>query len=284
MIYRVLTCALIALMCWPAAAQNPMGVSTTWEELAPNFYGVRQGTGRSLVITTGQGVIYIDPLNAEAAAAGLKFIREVTDEPIKYVIYSHQHWDHILGAQVLKDAGATIISHEACVKHFYSHSHPDLVMPDQTIGGNTNLILGDVTMELLYYGENHGDCLLVPWFPQINMPFIVDLVTPGFIGLPTMPDYDPGEWVRTLKEVEQLPFENFMSAHADAVAPKAALVERRMFLEDIMAIVKRELDAGTPTDEIVAKIDLPQYSHLAGYGTAFPGMVTRLRSYYVMGW
>jgi alkyl sulfatase BDS1-like metallo-beta-lactamase superfamily hydrolase len=68
-----------------------MGVSTQWEELAPNFYGVRQGTGRSLVITTGEGVIYIDPLNAEAAAAGLKFIREVTDEPIKYVIYSHQH-------------------------------------------------------------------------------------------------------------------------------------------------------------------------------------------------
>jgi glyoxylase-like metal-dependent hydrolase (beta-lactamase superfamily II) len=284
MTIRACVVAFAVLLSLPAAAQNPFGIETEWEELAPNVYGVREGTGRSLVLVTGEGVIYIDPLNPRAAAAGLKYIREVTDEPIKYVIYSHQHWDHILGAQVLKDEGATIISHEACLKHFTRHPHPDLVMPDRAVGGNATISLGDVTMELLYYGANHGDCLLVPWFPDLKMPFIVDLVTPGFIGLPTMPDYDPGEWVRTLKEVELLPFENFMSAHATAIAPKSALVERRMFLEDIMAIVKRELDAGTPAQEIAGKIDLPQYSHLAGYGTAFPGMVTRLRSYYVMGW
>ncbi len=116
------------------------------------------------------------------------------------------------------------------------------------------------------------------------MPFIVDLVTPGFIGIGLMPDYDPGEWVRSLLEIERLPFESFFAGHSTAVSPKSVLIERRMFLQDIMAVVKREYAAGTPLADVAGKIDLPKYQHLAGYGTSIPAFAQRLYWYYGLGW
>ena len=268
-----------------AFAQTPFGTqSYTIETLGPDTYGFRVGTARSLIIVGDEGVMYIDPLTPEDAKNGLAAVREITDKPIKYVVYSHQHWDHILGGQVFKDEGATFVSHVECVKHFYRHPNPDLVMPDITVEANDSLSLGNRTVQFLYFGPNHGDCLIVPWLPELNMPFIVDLVTPGFIGIGLMPDYDPGEWVRSLIEIERLPFENFISGHATAVSPKSVLAERRMFLEDIMAVVKKEYDADTPLAYVAAKIDLPKYKHLGGYGTTFPAFAQRLYWYYGLGW
>ncbi|MCB2107764.1 MAG: MBL fold metallo-hydrolase [Rhodobacteraceae bacterium] len=265
--------------------QDSMGMTKgTLENLGEDTYGWRVGTARSLIVVGEDGVLYVDPISPRVAKDGLAAVRTITDKPIKYVVYSHQHWDHILGAKVFKDEGATIVSHVACLKHFYRHPHPDLVLPDMTIESGDTLSLGNRDVQMLYFGPNHGDCLVVPWIKHLGMPFVVDLVTPGFIGIGLMPDYDPGEWVRSLKEIERLPFEQFIAGHATAISPKSVLAERRMFLEDIMAIVKREHDAGTPMDEVAAKIDLPQYKHLAGYGTSFPDFVKRLYTYYNIGW
>ena len=35
----------------------------------------------------------------------------MTDKPVKYVIYSHHHFDHVAGGKALKDAGAIFIAH-----------------------------------------------------------------------------------------------------------------------------------------------------------------------------
>ena len=256
----------------------------TVEDLGDGVYGFFTVAARSLVIVTDAGVIYIDPLSREDAERGLIALRKITSQPVKIVIYSHQHWDHVLGAKVFKDQGAEIVSHAACVKWFERHPHPDLVMPDRTVAGGEVIALGGKRIQLRYFGANHGDCLLVPWLLDRNMPFLVDLATPGTLPIGAMPDYDPGEWVRTLKELEAIPFDTFISAHGPATAPKSVLTERRQFLEDVMAIVARELKAGTPVKAIAAKIDLPQYAHLRGYPTELPTLVDRLSYYYGMGW
>ncbi len=75
---------------------------------------VYRGTN-GLFMVTDEGVIVVDPISEEAAPKFLAAIRAVTDAPIKYLVYSHWHWDHIQGGQVFKDAGATIIAHEKCI-------------------------------------------------------------------------------------------------------------------------------------------------------------------------
>ena len=63
-----------------------------------------------------RGVIATDPISygrPQAAKAYLEEIRKITKAPIKYLIYSHHHYDHIAGGKPFKDAGATVIAHRA---------------------------------------------------------------------------------------------------------------------------------------------------------------------------
>ena len=39
-------------------------------------------------------------------------IKKVTSQPVKYVIYSHNHYDHITGGKPFKDLGARFIAHK----------------------------------------------------------------------------------------------------------------------------------------------------------------------------
>jgi glyoxylase-like metal-dependent hydrolase (beta-lactamase superfamily II) len=77
-------------------------------------------------------VIATDPISADAAAAMMEEIRKVTDRPVKYVIYTHNHYDHTLGGKIFKDAGAKFVSQENCMDEFRRHPNPALVMPDET--------------------------------------------------------------------------------------------------------------------------------------------------------
>ena len=54
----------------------------------------------SLYYITKDGVVVIDPCGKRIAERMAQLIKEKTNLPVKYVIYSHNHWDHIAGAKV----------------------------------------------------------------------------------------------------------------------------------------------------------------------------------------
>ena len=47
---------------------------------------------RSIFVVTDDGVIATDPVNQTHAARMREAIAALTDQPVKYVVYSHQHW------------------------------------------------------------------------------------------------------------------------------------------------------------------------------------------------
>jgi glyoxylase-like metal-dependent hydrolase (beta-lactamase superfamily II) len=61
--------------------------------------------GNSVVILASDGVLVFDANGTPAAAAAvLAEIRKMTDQPVKYLVISHWHWDHWYGAEVYKQA------------------------------------------------------------------------------------------------------------------------------------------------------------------------------------
>lgn len=61
------------------------------------------------------GAIAIESVNTEHATGLLQAIRELTDQPVKHLLHSHNHWDHSSGGQVFKEVGAPTLAHvEAC--------------------------------------------------------------------------------------------------------------------------------------------------------------------------
>ena len=80
-----------------------------------NVYIFRYMGHQSMFIVTPQGVIATDPIGRyrpQAVTTYIDEIKKVTDQPVKYVIYSHAHYDHIAGGKPFKDAGARFIAHK----------------------------------------------------------------------------------------------------------------------------------------------------------------------------
>jgi glyoxylase-like metal-dependent hydrolase (beta-lactamase superfamily II) len=91
----IMTAALAAT----AQAQTPPPYAATKVDGTENVYIFRFGGHQSMFIVTPQGVIATDPigLRRPAAKAYIEEIEKITKAPIKYVIYSHSHFDHIAG-------------------------------------------------------------------------------------------------------------------------------------------------------------------------------------------
>ncbi|HET7219903.1 MAG TPA: MBL fold metallo-hydrolase [Vicinamibacterales bacterium] len=78
-------------------------------------YGEVGLDGNALAVVSTDGVLVFDANGTPSAAAGvLAAIRKLTDQPVRYLVLSHWHWDHWYGAQVYKDAfpDIKIVAHE----------------------------------------------------------------------------------------------------------------------------------------------------------------------------
>lgn len=268
------------------AAPHP---SVETKRVADGVYVFRWGFYRNLFVVSDDGVIATDPMNPDAALLLMQEIRRITDKPVRYVIYSHQHWDHISGGAVFRQAGAKFISQENCVRHFRRHPNADVVMPDIVFPNTYQVTLGGKTIELQYFGPNHGDCLITMRLPQEKLLFIVDIVTPGRIAFRNMPDDSPVEVIRSLQEIEKLDFKAIIPGHGresdPPVSPASAVRAYREYLQALMAAVKAEWDKGNhELETLQSRIRLPQYEQWQGYDEWLPMNIERVWAYYHMGW
>ena len=80
-------------------------------EVADNLYRVANNSHRTVFLVTEEGVILADPINTEIATWLKREIDERFGVQVRYVLYSHHHWDHASGGAVFTDT-ATFVAHE----------------------------------------------------------------------------------------------------------------------------------------------------------------------------
>src|SRR5437764_346536 len=159
----VIAGALVAVCLGAAAyAQQPTQppFATTRVEGTDNVYIFRGGNHQAMFIVTSAGVIATDPIGygrPQMVETYVDEIKKVTSQPIKYLIYSHHHFDHIAGGKPFKDAGATIVSHKRAKERLAGLKDPHTVLPDETFDNKRTITLGGTTLELIYLGLNHSD-------------------------------------------------------------------------------------------------------------------------------
>src|SRR5215510_10002389 len=108
-----------------ALAQQPAPYET--RKLTDNVYIFRFGGAQSMFVVTPDGVIATDPMNPAAARAYVQEIRKVSQAPIRYVVYSHHHLDHIAGGAPFKEAGAVFVAHRRTKEHLEAIHDGDTV-------------------------------------------------------------------------------------------------------------------------------------------------------------
>ncbi len=246
-------------------------------EIAPGLYSFGNGFYFNAFMITDDGVVVMDSVNKDFAKASLEAIRKLTHKPIRYLIYSHSHYDHIGGGDVFKAEGAKVLSHETAALWLRGHPSPNVAMPDQTWSGSkSELKLGNRLINLLYFGANHGEGMTVFEFPREKVIFTVDLVVPNRVAFVYMPDFFPREWERTLAEMMKLDFERVMFAHGTPVGPKTSVADQLKYLQDLRAAIVAEFKKGTPVLEIPNVVKLPQYETWHGYKDWLPMNVWRV--------
>lgn len=291
---NVVSAVVIAgAMTWMAArsamAQAPGQAPFDMTKVADNVYSFRFFIHRNMIVVTNDGVIVTDPINPVSAGHMMTEIKKLTNQPVKLVIYSHNHWDHISGAKIFKDQGAKVIQHALAAKD--TRPSPNVIPADETFSGDKHVVtLGGTTVELIYAGSSHGSGMVVMRLPKERILHTIDVVTPGRVAFRNMPDFYPQDWIKALAKIEQLDFDRIIPGHGPAEAPKSAVIAQREYIQDLTkAVVEGTKKAGSPFafDKITSSVkdDLrPKYGKWAEFDNWMHLNVDRVILEQRIGW
>src|SRR5438067_13105602 len=116
------TCLLLAALtpqAWPQARalyQHTQYKGQEIGKLTGDVYYARMDDYVSAFMVTSDGIILVEPIGTEMATWLKGELARRFTVPVKYVIYSHSHWDHASGGAVYADT-ARFIGHENMLKN-----------------------------------------------------------------------------------------------------------------------------------------------------------------------
>ncbi len=289
-ILYVIACAALAAIILGGAAQaqqqpeqpKPLPFATTKVEGTDNVYVFRYANHQAMFVVTRDGVIATDPIGygrPQAVTTYVDEIKKVTDKPIKYLIYSHHHYDHISGGKPFKDAGAKIVAHKKAKERLAVLKDPATPLPDETMDKKRTINLGGTALELTYVGLNHSDSSIVMRLPKEKLIFVVDFLPVGTLPGRGMIDFYPLEAENSIKQVLAMDWERLIPGHPGApegrLGTKKDAQDQLTFLQDVSEAVKVEARAGKCWEPAEKEVKLPKYTSWPNYDTALPFVLRR---------
>ena len=253
--------ALAACGAGTALAQTAAPVREI-TQIGGNLYRFRNNNHYSVFVVTPQGIIATDPINADAAGWLKAQFKERFNQVARYVIYSHDHADHISGGEPFADT-ATFVAHENARRTIIGERRPTPV-PQLTLTERMRVELGGAAVDLVYVGANHSDNSLVMHFGEQKALFTVDFIPIKAFAFRTLPDaYIPG-WVDSLRRVEAMSYDTMIPGHGPLGKP-ADVTNFRVYLEELHAGVLAGARAGRTLEQLQAELTFEKYKDWGGY-------------------
>ncbi|HSC96643.1 MAG TPA: MBL fold metallo-hydrolase [Burkholderiales bacterium] len=274
----------------PALAQQPEKrplFATTKVDGTDHVYVFRYGNHQAMFVVTGDGVIATDPIGygrPQAVLTYLDEIRKVTSQPVKYVIYSHHHFDHIAGGKPFKDAGAKFVAHRRAWERLTALQDPHTVIPDELVTDHATIRLGNTAVELTFVGLNHSDSTIVMRLPREKLLFAVDFLPVGVVPGRGMIDFYPLEAEESIKKVLAMDWERLIPGHpgqpGGRLGTKKDVLDQLEFLRYASETVKVAAREGKCWDGVEKGVKLPKYESWPGYANNLQFVLRR----YCMLW
>lgn len=273
-LWLVVCCLLVQTPRTSAQSSTPDNEIT---KLADDVYLFRHKFHQSIFIITPKGVIVTDPISSDAATWLKAKIKTLTEQPVRYVIYSHHHNDHITGGSVFADT-ALFISQAAARPKILEAAYPLTPVPDLTFTDRMFIDLSGKRIELIYTGRNHSDNSLVVLLPQSRLLFAVDFIPVETVAYRALPDGYPDEWIGSLRQVEGLEFDTLVPGHGK-IGTREHVRMFRGYLQDLRAAVEEQVQKGVNLAEAKKNVQLPKYEQWARYADWLPENVEGMYRY-----
>jgi alkyl sulfatase BDS1-like metallo-beta-lactamase superfamily hydrolase len=253
------------------------------EKITDTIYLARGfSLGSSIMVITDEGLVIIDTTgNAEVAKDIKAEFRKITNKPVRYIIYTHGHLDHIYGTPVFMEEGSEVISTnkaveflkrqngwlkehhlrsrrnqsgrsvpEYAIKSLFGSPFPQqgkrhLVWPTITFDESYTFELGGKRFELYHTtGETPGH--LMVWMPKERALFPGDLYYSSFPNLST-PMLEPRQvkgWYESLDRMLTLKPINVIPSHSRAlIGEKESIDVMKHHSEAIKFVYEKTLQA-----------------------------------------
>jgi glyoxylase-like metal-dependent hydrolase (beta-lactamase superfamily II) len=245
--------------------------------------------GNAGFVVTDDGVLVIDALGTPRLGERLiASIRAVTDQPIRYLVITHNHPDHAYGASAFRDLKSVeIIGHPGMRDYIGSSTMqrsvayrrellpadmqgftfvtPDIFVPEARFT-NLQITLGDRRFDIYNAGQHHSHGDLVVHQIDDGYLWVSDLAFNQRV------TYLGDGNVDQLLEGQQWLREHFSDArlmipgHGSAQTPPFPMLSQtRRYVEQLRSLMKEKVQAGVSLQQAVEQADMPAWSDVPLY-------------------
>jgi glyoxylase-like metal-dependent hydrolase (beta-lactamase superfamily II) len=246
----------------PAAAQRGPAAGQTVEkirELKPNLHMITGGGANTLVRVTPDGLIVVDTKNPGDVnfTRVMEEIASVSKQPVKIVINTQHHPDHVGNNQKFIDAGAQVVALEILKTHMASDPRTKVIpgLPTQTFAKDHVVTLGGAEVRASFYGPGHtgGDTMV--YFPDAKIVMVGDHMTDGN---PIVDFANGGSalgWTKGLDGVLALDFEWAIPGRGEPKT-RADVQAYRTRFATLVSRAQEAVKAGATRDTLGAQVKL----------------------------
>ena len=244
----------------------------------PEPGGSYGGTNGSFIVADG-GVLVIEGFFTRAIAQHvIGEIKRVTSKPIRFVVYTHFHGDHVFGGELFLPAA--VVGHKECRQEIiekwessvkrYAGGRPELAdefanvrmtLPDVLFGERLVLDLGSHRLELSHLGRAHSKGDIFVHLPKHNVLFTGDVVVNG--RTPYTADGYVSSWIDVLDEAQSFAADVWVPGHGP-IGDKKTAARLQSFMESVKKQVRDAYTAGASEAEAVKALHVPEYADWQG--------------------
>ncbi len=293
---KVLLAVIVTTLCIPTAWTGGLGAEVyykgEWVKISDRVYHFqRRVSSNSGAILMKDYAIVIDAgQEPDSGKEVVEKLRKITDKPVKYVVITHYHDDHIMAIPWFKNQGAVVIAHEETNQiiremgnklidqriNIFGKNQPELKeilkdavidVADLTFKQKMTIGSGDERVELLYFGPARTPSDIFLWLPKEKILFTGDAINKSV--QPINYDYpDIKQWTTAMQSAMELGPALYLAGHGTPF--KTDTVKEIIdYYNDLRKGVQASIDKGLPLEKIQAEFQLPKYKDWPNYNERF---------------
>lgn len=278
-------------------------IEVRFEAVAPGLYAfIGEKSGRTYeneglnanigLVVTADGALLIDSgASFQGARKIHESVKQVTKQPVKWVINTGGQDHRWLGNAYFIGQGAEVIAHANAKADLQKRGgdhiaalKPELkekldgtvpTLPTRWLSGNDEtLSLGGTTVQVIHRGGAHTPGDVMVWLPQQRVVFSGDVVYVDRM-LGVIPVSHTGRWLESFAALEALQPARIVPGHGQVCDLPLAQAQTRDYLKNLRAHMKQAVDAGQDISAAIKAFDAKPWMGLLNAAELHPGNASR---------
>lgn len=245
----------------------------------PTYENAGHNNNLSFVITD-DGVLVVNAGDSYLLAKALhEEIKNITDQPVRYVVLENGQGHAFLGSNYWRGLGVPIIAQDDAIEEIKLHGldalswmksynfeqaeGTEVVIPDEVFSDRKVIEMGGVRIELINFGPAHSAGDISVYLPDHDVIIAGDMAFHQRM-LPVFPETQTLEWIETFDLFSAMDVTHVIPGHGIATDMETVTRETKGYLAFLHAEIRKLLDEDLGLEEAY-QIDQSAYEYLDAF-------------------